>query len=129
MPRRNALPNGSRPEMFELARSTLATLGPAQSLWEATAASGASFPAFHGEVRADVAIVGGGICGLVTALQLAESGARVVLLEAESIGYGASGRNGGQVIAGLKLDPEELLKIYGRERGEPLVDFVGHTAD
>ena len=115
--------------MFELARSTLATLGPAQSLWEATAAPGASFPALHGELRADVAIVGGGICGLVTALQLAGRGARVALLEAESIGYGASGRNGGQVIAGLKLDPEELLKIYGRERGEPLVDFVGHTAD
>jgi glycine/D-amino acid oxidase-like deaminating enzyme len=115
--------------MFTPARSTLDSLGPPQSLWEATAAPGVSFPALEGEARADVAIVGGGICGLVTALHLAEGGAQVALLEAEAIGYGASGRNGGQVIPGLKLDPEELLHLYGRELGEPLVKFVGSTAD
>lgn len=115
--------------MSALVRSWLAALGPPQSLWEATAAPGLSLPAFEGEGRADVAIVGGGISGLVTALHLAEGGAQVALLEAERIGYGASGRNGGQVIPGLKLDPEELLRLYGRERGEALVEFVGRTAD
>ncbi len=115
--------------MFALARSSLAALGPPQSLWEATAAPGLSFPVLEGEARADVAIVGGGISGIVTALHIAEGGAQVALFEAERIGYGASGRNGGQVIPGLKLDPEELLRHYGRERGEPLVEFVGRTAD
>lgn len=118
-----------RSDVFALARTELAALGPPRSLWEATAAPAASFPALEGEARADVAVVGGGICGLVTALHLAAGGARVALLEAEAIGYGASGRNGGQVIAGLKRDPEELLKIYGREVGEPLIEFVGGTAD
>jgi glycine/D-amino acid oxidase-like deaminating enzyme len=115
--------------MFPLARSTLAALGPPQSLWAATAAPGPSLSALQGEARADVAVVGGGICGLVTALHLSEGGAQVALLEAEAIGAGASGRNGGQVIPGLKLDPEELLRLYGHTVGEPLVDFVGRTAD
>lgn len=112
-----------------LAPQPLAALGPPQSLWQATAAPGVSFPPLEGESRADIAVVGGGICGLVTALHAAEGGAQVALLEAEEIGFGASGRNGGQVIPGLKLDPEELRRRYGRERGERLIEFVGRTAD
>ena len=115
--------------MFPNARTELASLGPPRSLWEATAAPGESFPTLEGEARADVVVVGGGICGLVTALHLAADGAQVALLEAEAIGYGASGRNGGQVIPGLKRDPGELLRIYGRERGEALVEFAGRAAD
>ncbi|MEY4932386.1 MAG: hypothetical protein RLZZ403_706, partial [Pseudomonadota bacterium] len=53
-----------------------------------------------GDIRADVCVVGGGIAGLSTALHLAERGYRVVLLEGHRIGWGASGRSGGQAIFG-----------------------------
>jgi glycine/D-amino acid oxidase-like deaminating enzyme len=71
--------------------------------------------AAHGllPAEADVAIVGGGITGLAAALELARGGARVALLEARQPGWGASSRNGGMVLTGLKLDAAALLKSYG----------------
>jgi glycine/D-amino acid oxidase-like deaminating enzyme len=60
---------------------------------------------------------------------LAERGIRAVVLEAREPGWGASGRNGGQVIPGLKYDPEEVLAMFGAERGQRLIDFAGGTAD
>ncbi|HET7108257.1 MAG TPA: FAD-binding oxidoreductase [Candidatus Acidoferrum sp.] len=65
--------------------------------------------------KVDVAIVGGGFCGLSAARVLAQRGVRVVLLEAESLGWGASCRNGGMVLTGMKLPVPTLLKRYGRE--------------
>jgi len=65
--------------------------------------------------KADVAIVGGGFCGLSAARTLAQRGARAVLLEAETFGWGASSRNGGMVLPGLKLPVPTLIKRYGRE--------------
>lgn len=65
--------------------------------------------------RSDVAIVGSGYTGLAAALRLARSGARVIVLEAKTIGWGASSRNGGMVLTGLKLPLEVLLKRFGRE--------------
>ncbi|HUI51480.1 MAG TPA: FAD-dependent oxidoreductase [Terriglobales bacterium] len=65
--------------------------------------------------QADVAIVGGGFCGLSAARTLAMRGARVVLFEAETLGWGASCRNGGMVLTGLKLPVPTLIKRYGRE--------------
>ena len=62
---------------------------------------------------ADVCIVGGGYCGLSTALHLAERGIKAVVLEAKEPGFGGSGRNGGQVIPGLKFDPDELETMFG----------------
>jgi len=79
--------------------------------------------------RADVVIVGGGIMGLSTALHAARLGLSVQVLEAGEIGQGASGLNGGQVIPGLKYDPEWLLEHFGSERGEALVNFAASTAD
>jgi len=73
--------------------------------------------------------VGGGYTGLSAALHLAEGGAEVVLLEAAVPGYGASGRNGGQVIPGLKLDPDAIEAWLGPERGPRLVELVGGAAD
>ncbi len=69
------------------------------------------YPRLEGELRADVCIIGGGYTGLSAALHLAERGYEVVLLEAERVGWGASGRNGGQVTAGhnrglLQLEAE-----------------------
>src|ERR1700691_160077 len=72
------------------------------NLYEDTAEPAAPAPALEGDARADVAVVGGGITGLSTALHLAELGAKVVVLEAEQPGWGASGRNGGQVNPGLE---------------------------
>src|SRR5271170_4710332 len=64
---------------------------------------------------ADVAIVGAGFTGLSAALALAKRGAKVVVLETETIGWGASSRNGGMVLTGLKLGVNKLLSTYGRE--------------
>lgn len=99
------------------------------SLWAATAPAAVATPALRESVTTDVCIVGAGYAGLSTALHLAERGIRSVVLEAKEPGFGGSGRNGGQVIPGLKFDPDELEKMYGPERGPRLVDFVGGTAD
>jgi glycine/D-amino acid oxidase-like deaminating enzyme len=63
----------------------------------------------------DVAIVGGGFCGLSAARTLAKRGVRVALLEAETFGWGASSRNGGMVLTGMKLPVPALIGRYGRE--------------
>lgn len=86
----------------------------AGSFWEASAQT----PAFAGETLqgdrvVDVAIVGGGFTGLSAALHLAEAGRSVAVLEARDIGYGASGRNGGQVNPGLKYDEAALVRKFG----------------
>lgn len=99
------------------------------SLWAATAAPAPLTTPLQENVKTDVVIVGAGFCGLSTALHLAERGVRVVVLEAQEIGFGGSGRNGGQVIPGLKHDPGELLAMFGPEKGQRLVDFAGGTAD
>ena len=85
------------------------------SYYAATATPLAPFPALKGEVRADVCIVGGGYTGLSAALHLAERGLSVVLLEAHRVGFGASGRNGGQVGSGQRQDQVWLEKVAGRE--------------
>lgn len=64
---------------------------------------------------ADVAVVGAGFTGLSAALALAKRGARVVVLESETVGWGASSRNGGMVLSGLKLGVNKLISMYGRE--------------
>ncbi|KUM25154.1 FAD-dependent oxidoreductase [Mesorhizobium loti] len=90
-------------------------------------------PAFQSELSAgstlDAVVVGGGIMGLSTALHAARAGLSVQVLEAGAIGQGASGLNGGQVIPGLKYDPEWLIEHFGKARGEALVDFAASTAD
>ena len=65
---------------------------------------------------ADVAIIGAGFTGLSAARTLAKNGSRVALLEAESIGWGASSRNGGMVLTGLKLGVNKLISMYGQEK-------------
>ncbi|MFG3594618.1 NAD(P)/FAD-dependent oxidoreductase [Bradyrhizobium sp. RDI18] len=74
-------------------------------------------------------IVGAGYTGLNAALRLNELGQQAVVLESQDAGFGASGRNGGQVIPGLKYDPEELLRMFGEPRGARLVDFTGKAAE
>lgn len=98
-------------------------------LWAATAAAAPDLPTLEGELTADVVVVGGGFTGLSTALHTAERGLSVVLLEAGEIGNGASGRNGGQVIPGLKMDPSELRRDYGQDMGGRIVKLSGGAAD
>ena len=71
------------------------------SYYAATANETTSFPALDGAVSADVCVVGAGFTGVSTALALAERGYDVALVEANRIGWGASGRNGGQLIHGI----------------------------
>jgi glycine/D-amino acid oxidase-like deaminating enzyme len=99
------------------------------ALWAATAGPAPATPALAESISTDVAIVGGGYLGLSCALHLAERGVRATVLEAHEPGWGASGRNGGQVIPGLKHDPDALVAMLGRERGETLTAFAGATAD
>src|SRR5581483_3510174 len=101
----------------------------AASLWAATAPAAPSTPPLEGSVTADVVVIGAGYAGMSTALHLAERGTRVAVLEAHEVGWGGSGRNGGQVIPGLKYDPDELEEMFGPERGKRLVEFIGGTAD
>src|SRR5215468_3030244 len=63
----------------------------------------------------DVAVIGAGFTGLSAALGLAKRGAKVIVLESETIGWGASSRNGGMVLPGLKLGVNDLISKYGRE--------------
>ena len=63
----------------------------------------------------DVAVVGGGFCGLSAARTLAKRGVNVAVLEAETFGWGASSRNGGMVLTGMKLPVPALIKRYGLE--------------
>ena len=72
-------------------------------------------PALTGEVTADVCVVGGGFSGLNTALELAERGFSVVLLEARRIAWGASGRNGGQLIRGVGHGLDQFASIIGTD--------------
>src|SRR4029077_10621839 len=65
---------------------------------------------------ADVAVIGAGFTGLSAARTLASKGANVVVLESETIGWGASSRNGGMVLTGMKLGVNKLISMYGRER-------------
>jgi len=75
-------------------------------------------PVLTGDLCADVAVVGGGFSGLSAALELGQKGYRVVLLEARRLGWGASGRNGGQLLSGGFGDPGEMQKRYGAKTGE-----------
>ncbi len=79
-----------------------------------------------GDARADVAIVGGGLTGLSTALALRRAGVDTVLLEREFCGFGASGRNAGHLTPTIGKDLPTLLLLYGKERTAALVRFADH---
>ena len=98
----------------------------AGSLWAASAAEPpVAFPVLQGEVDADIAVIGGGIHGLSAARAAAEAGSRVVVLEAASIGNGASGRNGGLVVPSLpRVGPDDVLRIMGENQGARFIGMV-----
>jgi gamma-glutamylputrescine oxidase len=95
---------------------------PAPSYYALDDAWGSNAP-LRGEVTADVAVLGGGIAGCSAALHLAKRGYRVALLEARHVGYGASGRSGGQTIFGLAVGQQKLELKVGRADAHRLFDL------
>jgi len=86
-----------------------------------TAALAPNTPVFDADARTSVAIVGAGFAGLSAALHLAEMDIDVTVLEANEPGWGASGRNGGQVNPGLKFNPDQLLAMFGDDLGGRMI--------
>ncbi|MEN8894456.1 NAD(P)/FAD-dependent oxidoreductase [Planktotalea arctica] len=95
-----------------------------QSWYAATTPPLKPFAPLRGETRADVCIIGGGYTGLSAALHLAELGLDVALLEAHRVGFGASGRNGGQLGSGQRMDQRGLEKMLGRDHAHQLWDMA-----
>lgn len=83
----------------------------------------------RGETKADICIIGGGFTGLSAALACAEAGLDVVLLEAELAGFGASGRNGGQMIPGFNMAGDDLVRLVGPDTGQILYRLAMSARD
>lgn len=94
------------------------------SYYAATARRESAFPALQGEVRCDVAVVGGGLAGLSAAIELAGRGYDVALVEARQVGWGASGRNGGQAIAGLACEHDVIEAQLGDDAARQVWDMT-----
>jgi gamma-glutamylputrescine oxidase len=94
------------------------------SYYRATAKPFPAKPSLAGDHKADVCIIGGGFTGLSAALAAAEAGYSVILLEAEHVGYGASGRNGGQLIPGLRWGMADILSEFGPERARAIYNVA-----
>ena len=104
-------------------KSNSFTTGHTDSYYAATANPLVPFPTLQDSQRADVCVVGGGYTGLSSALHLAERGFSVIVLEAERVGWGASGRNGGHVGTGQRKEQQQLEKMLGFERAKTLWDL------
>jgi len=96
---------------------------PAAPSYYAASCSASPRDPLRGDLQADIVVVGGGIAGCSAALHLAQRGYRVVLLEARFVGYGASGRSGGQAIFGLAASQKTLTEQVGREDARRLFDL------
>lgn len=94
------------------------------SFYAASADPAPRRPALAGEVRADVAVIGAGYTGLSAALHLAEAGRRVVVVEAHRVGFGASGRNGGQLGSGQRMDVAAMEAALGAPVAHRLWDMA-----
>lgn len=101
----------------------------AASYYAATALPSPRHPTLSENIEADLVVIGGGCTGLSAALHAAERGLRVVLLEGGKIGWGASGRNGGQIIPGLRQGPRQLAKRYGLEEARRLFELAVSARD
>ena len=90
------------------------------SYYVASSPAAPTFESLKGDIAADVCIVGAGYTGLSSALHLATRGYKVVILEAETVGFGASGRNGGHVGTGQRMEQQDIEKKFGRETAHSL---------
>jgi len=94
------------------------------SYYTATTPAPPSYPSLPGDIETDVCIVGAGYTGLSAALELAEAGYRVVVLEARTVGYGASGRNGGQICTGFSPGQEKIEAQLGQADARKCFDLA-----
>lgn len=106
-------------------------LPPASSYYNASSPANLEHPRppLAGELETDIAVVGGGLAGCSAALHLAKRGFRVALLEANFVGYGASGRSGGQTIFGLATSQKALVSQVGREDAKRLFEMSVEALD
>src|SRR6266404_2805878 len=96
----------------------------AQTYYAATSNPAPVRPPLAGDADVDACVIGGGYTGLSAALHLAERGYRTLLLESHRIGWGASGRNGGQLNTGLRKGPAELVASFGAAGAKRLFDLA-----
>ena len=102
---------------------------PVTSLWAATAGPAPSLPHFEGEEDVDVAIIGGGYTGLAAAHRLIARGVRPAVLEANTVGWGASGRNGGVVSAKYRISYPEIASAHGVETAQRMHGLAYQAVD
>lgn len=100
-----------------------------QSYYQATRRVSFAAPALAQDLDADVVIIGGGITGASAALTLAQAGYKAVLLEARTMGWGASGRNGGQVLPGLAAPMHKVAKLVGVSQAQKIWDMSVEAVD
>lgn len=100
-----------------------------QSYYQASTRVSCVAPALAEDIEVEAVIVGGGITGVSAALNLAEAGHKVALLEARTIGWGASGRNGGQVLPGLSAPMHRVTKLVGAAQSKQIWDMSVEAVD
>ena len=101
----------------------------ARSYYAATANPAPDRPPLEEDLRADVCVIGGGIAGCSAALELAERGYRVVLLEARRVGWGGSGRSGGQAIFGFGTEQASIVRLVGLEQARRMWEVSVEALD
>ena len=99
------------------------------SYYVASANEQPQYPKLEGDIETDVCVVGGGFAGLSSAIELADRGYKVVVLEANHIGFGASGRNGGQIIAGLACEIDVIEKALGFDAAKQVWNMTLEALD
>ncbi|AZP14049.1 NAD(P)/FAD-dependent oxidoreductase [Undibacterium parvum] len=104
--------------------ATDAATAHAPSYYAASANASPERPSLRGAVEADVCIIGAGYTGLSAGLHLAEAGFKVVILEQAKVGWGASGRNGGQIVHSYSRDIDVIENSYGKEKAKPLAEMM-----
>ena len=99
------------------------------SYYAASANPAPDRPALQGEAEAEVCVIGGGYSGLSTAITLLEKGHKVTLLEANKIGWGASGRNGGQIVNGLNASLSRIRHLHGQQAAAAIAGWLCEGGD
>lgn len=107
----------------------MTTTGYVKTYYAASANAAPERPPLQGDVTCDVCVLGAGFSGISTALHLAEKGLKVVVLEAAKVGWGASGRNGGQIINGYSRDYDTILGRYGETTAKALLNMSFEGGD
>ena len=100
-----------------------------ESYYRATAMATPPYETLSGDHHADLVVIGAGYTGLTAALRAAELGMKVIVLDEYFPGFGASGRNGGQLIPGWRWDARTLVKAFGKERGKAIFDLSLNARD